>query len=84
MTNVFVRFIVFSLKTVWREVYLLPTSCKQVHSQAFDLFFNVDESFYGTRVHMVTNSCNFYNQLFCSQQVMRMGLCTSWVVFLTA
>jgi heme exporter protein B len=76
MTNVFVRFIVFSLKRFGVILFLVPVREGKVQTQAVDLSSSMDTPFNGIHASKVTSSLNSVTEPCGFQGVMKIGMCT--------
>jgi heme exporter protein B len=76
MTNVFVRFIVFSLKRFGVILFLVPVREGKVQTQAVDLSSSMDTAFNGIHASKVTISLNSFTEPCGFQGVMKIRMCT--------
>jgi heme exporter protein B len=75
MTNVFVRFIVFSLKRFGVILFLVPVREGKVQTQAVDLSSSMDTAFNGIHASKVTISLNSFTEPCGFQGVMKIRMC---------
>jgi len=76
MTNVFVRFIVFSLKRFGVILFLVPVREGKVQTQAVDLSSSMDTAFNEIHASKVTISLNSFTEPCGFQGVMKIRMCT--------
>ena len=76
MTNVFVRFIVFSLKRFGVILFLVPVREGKVQTQAVDLSSSMDTAFNEIHASKVTSSLNSFTEPCGFQGVMKIRMCT--------